>query len=104
VAQAKKDPATGGVQGPHGERLLSAREVAWLLSVSTKTIYRLKAEGRITFIKVRGSLRFREEDVRELQNRGLVTPRDYARKAAEIPVRLNLAFDIKKRGRGPRRR
>jgi excisionase family DNA binding protein len=47
---------------PQAHRLLTVREVAERLSVSTKTVYRLKDE-RVAFIKVRGSLRFREQDV-----------------------------------------
>jgi excisionase family DNA binding protein len=104
MATAKKDLTDTRVQGLPSERLLSVRDVAERLSVSTKTVYRLKSEGQIGFIKVGGSLRFREKDVTDFENRGSVTPHRYAPSESENGARLNLKFEVKKRGRGPRRR
>lgn len=103
MATTKRDLTDHQVQGPP-ERLLTIRDVAERLSVSTKTIYRLKSEGLIGFVRIRGSLRFREQDVTALQQRSLVTPGGYAQVEDLIPPRLNLEFEVTKRGRGPRRR
>lgn len=88
---------------PQAHRLLTVREVAERLSVSTKTVYRLKDERALAFIKVRGSLRFREQDVAALESRGRVTPATYA-EVDEVAPRSNLQFEVTRAGRGPRRK
>ena len=80
------------------------REVAERLAVSTKTVYRLKSEGVLAHVKVRGSLRFREDDLRSLETRCLVAHPGYGGIEDAIPPRLNLQFEVTRRGRGPRRR
>ena len=103
MATADKDLTDPRVQGPP-VRLLTVREVAERLAVSTKTVYRLKSEGVLAYVKVRGSLRFGEDDLRSLENRCRVTPAGYGGVEDVILSRLNLQFEVTKRGRGPRRR
>lgn len=91
-------------QGPGSHRLLTVREVAKRLSVSTKTVYRLKDEGALAYMKVRGSLRFREQDVEGLETRCRVAPGRYVEVEEVIPTRLNLQFEVSRRGRGSRRK
>jgi len=54
------------VDCPHAPRaaLLTVREVATLLGVSTKTIYALAARRELPPVRVSNALRFRPEDVR----------------------------------------
>ena len=113
MAKAKQELTNRTVQGPPDQlltaesgtpRLMTIKEVAERLSVSTKTVYRLKNEGTLAHLKVRGSLRFRESDVVALEARSLVTGAGYAGVKITAPARLNLQFEVrKKRGRGPRR-
>lgn len=44
-------------------KLLTAQEVADLLSVGKKTIYQLKASGQIPYIKIGGIIRFDREQI-----------------------------------------
>lgn len=111
MAKTKRDP-THEVQGPtqhvaestkgSTQRLLTVREVADRLSVSTKTVYRLKEEGALAYLKVRGSLRFRAQDLDALETRCHVTPDRYVGVEEMIAPRLNLQFEVPRRGRGPR--
>ena len=53
-----------GVQSP--EKLLRKREVAERLACSLRTVEREASVGRLTRIKVRGGVRFRESEVQKL--------------------------------------
>ena len=44
-------------------RLMTPDEAAGFLSVSTRTLKRLVAEGELGAVKIRGSMRFRLEDL-----------------------------------------
>jgi excisionase family DNA binding protein len=101
---AKTTDELSGTQVQGRDRLLTVRDVADRLAVSTKTVYRLKSEGRLAYIKIGGSLRFREDDIDGLENRNRVTGNRYSRIEAEKPARLSFEFNVRKRGRGPRRR
>ncbi len=103
MATARNDLPDPSVQGPPAP-LLTVREVGARLKVSTKTVYRLKAEGLLAFVKVRGSLRFRENDLRALENRSRVTAPRYGGSEQAVPPRLNLQFNVTRHGRGARRR
>ena len=103
MATAKFDLPDPSVQGPPAS-LLTVRDVAERLQVSTKTVYRLKAEGVLAHVKVRGSLRFRDDDLCEFENRSRVTAPRYGRSQQAVPPRLNLQFNVTRRGRGARRR
>jgi excisionase family DNA binding protein len=65
-------PAAGEKQdlSPHPDRsapdpqgLLTAKQVAPMLSLSSQTVYRLAREGRLPYIRLHGSLRFRRNDI-----------------------------------------
>lgn len=99
---ATNDLADHSVQGPPAP-LLTVRDVAARLQVSTKTVYRLKAQGQLGFVMVGGSLRFREDDLRALENHGRVVPPGYGGGTGAAPSRLNLQFKVARRGRGARR-
>ncbi len=45
------------------ERVLTVREVAEMLKINEKTVYRLASEGRVPGFKVGGSWRFRSGDI-----------------------------------------
>jgi len=45
------------------ERLLSVRDVAAYLNVSTATVYKLAHSGVMPFVRILGSLRFRSKDL-----------------------------------------
>ena len=53
-----------GVQSP--EKLLRKREVAERLACSLRTVEREASVGRLTRIKVRGGVRFRESEVQKV--------------------------------------
>jgi len=52
------------------EALLTVREVAALLRVSTATIYALAARQELPHVRVSNALRFRPEDVEQFLGRG----------------------------------
>jgi excisionase family DNA binding protein len=60
------------VDRPHASRgleaLLTVREVATLLRVSTATIYALAARQELPHVRVSNALRFRPEDVRAFRD------------------------------------
>ena len=103
MATARNDLTDHSVQGPPAP-LLTVRDVAARLQVSTKTVYRLKAEGLLAFVKVRGSLRFRDDDVCGVESRSHVIAPRYGGSEQAVPPRLNLQFEVTRRGRGARRR
>jgi len=45
------------------EQVLTVREVAEMLKINEKTVYRLASEGRVPGFKVGGSWRFRAGDI-----------------------------------------
>jgi excisionase family DNA binding protein len=49
------------MQDPQG--LLTAKQVAASLSLSAQTVYRLARQGRLPYIRLHGSLRFRRSDI-----------------------------------------
>lgn len=102
MATARHDLADHTVQGPPAP-LLTVRDVAARLQVSTKTVYRLKTEGLLAFVKVRGSLRFRDDDVCAFESRNRVTAPRYGGSEQAVPSRLNLQFKVAWRGRSARR-
>jgi excisionase family DNA binding protein len=55
---------SGGVQS--AEKLLRKREVAERLACSLRTVEREASVGRLTRIKVRGGVRFRESEVQKI--------------------------------------
>ncbi len=53
--ESKEDRGTGG--------LMTAKEIAVALGISDKTIYRLAKQGRIPYVRIHSSLRFRQADI-----------------------------------------
>lgn len=69
-----------GGEGSYGEErtnelrpLLTVSGVCDLLSISRQTLYRLLSEGEIPSTRVRGHLRFSEEDIRSYLERNRET-------------------------------
>lgn len=52
------------------DRLLKKKDAATLLACSVRTIDREASDGRLSRIKVRSGVRFRESEVRRLMNGG----------------------------------
>jgi excisionase family DNA binding protein len=57
------------VDGGKG-RLLTVRDVARLLGVSTATVYRLCEEGRLAHVRVGNAIRVRPADLEAFMGRG----------------------------------
>ena len=53
------------------ERLLSVRQVASRLGVSTSTIYKLCSEGRLAHVRVANAIRVAPEDLEDLMRSGV---------------------------------
>jgi excisionase family DNA binding protein len=95
---AAHDLSDPTVQGPPAP-LLTVRDVAARLQVSTTTVYRLRASGQIAVMKVGAALRFRAEDVEAYERRQTVTPVGYDRDGGEFSTRLNFNFPVTRRRR-----
>lgn len=52
------------------DRLLRAQQVAELLAVSTRLVWRFRSEGKLPSVKIAGATRFRSSDVRKLIDGG----------------------------------
>jgi excisionase family DNA binding protein len=50
-------------EAPVAGGLLTAKQTAAALGTSDKTIYRLAKQGRIPYVRINSSLRFRQADV-----------------------------------------
>lgn len=48
------------------EKLLRAPEVAEMLAVSTRLVWRFRSEGKLPSVKIAGATRFRLGDVRKM--------------------------------------
>lgn len=58
---------------PPDDRLVGAIEVAQLLSVSTRTVWRLRDSGVLQAVRIgRGLVRFRESEIQRLVRTGFV--------------------------------
>lgn len=66
VEQALAAPSTQTRQNPPAtpKGLLTAKQVAAEIGLSDKTVYRLARDGRIPYVRIQGSLRFRPADVK----------------------------------------
>lgn len=54
--------------------LLTLLQVAQQLGVSTRTVVRLRDDGALPCVRIRGALRFDADDVAKLVERGRPTP------------------------------
>ena len=51
------------------EKLLTVKQVAQMLAVSTKTIYQMVSEGTIPYLRLGNIIRFEAEAIQEFLNR-----------------------------------
>ena len=98
MATVRDGLADPSVQGPPAP-LLTVRDVAARLQVSTTTVYRLRATGQIAVVKVGAALRFRPGDVEAYERRQLVIGAGYARSGGDSPTRLSFDFPVRRRRR-----
>jgi predicted DNA-binding transcriptional regulator AlpA len=57
--------------GPHSQdQLLRAQEVAAILAVSPRQVWKFRSVGRLPAVQIAGSTRFRASDVRRLIEEG----------------------------------
>ena len=65
-------------------KLYTVNELAQLLKVSVRTLRREMEEGELKYIKIRGRVRIREEDVHAyLQQKGLSIEKDVQQAAGQ---------------------
>lgn len=72
------ETSTAGVGPPEGRRddaLLTVAEAAQRLTISAKKLYRLAAQGRIPYVRLGRSLRFRPADLDRWVEQRVVRPR-----------------------------
>lgn len=55
----------------HAEQLLTTREVIALLGVSSRTLQRLRNEGRIRYVIIRGSCRYPVGEIERIAKEGI---------------------------------
>lgn len=72
---------SGGKKGALPDRLLTTREAAHLLNVSTRTLQRMRSEQRISYVVLRGKCRYRRSEIDRLLetcavNENAATPQD----------------------------
>ena len=58
--------ASGDKKAASPDRLLTTREAAHLLNVSTRTLQRMRTDHRIEYVVVRGSCRYRLSEILRL--------------------------------------
>ena len=65
-------------------KLYTVNELAQLLKVSVRTLRREMEEGELKYIKIRGRVRIREEDVHSyLQQKGMSIEKDVQQAAGQ---------------------
>ena len=57
---------SGGKEEEAADRLLTTREAAHLLNVSTRTLQRMRSEQRIGYVVLRGKCRYRQSEIDRL--------------------------------------
>ena len=58
--------ASGDKKAASPDRLLTTREAAHLLNVSTRTLQRMRSEQRIGYVVLRGKCRYRQSEINRL--------------------------------------
>ena len=58
--------ASGDKKAASPDRLLTTREAAHLLNVSTRTLQRMRSEQRIGYVVLRGKCRYRQSEIDRL--------------------------------------
>jgi excisionase family DNA binding protein len=69
-------------------RLLRAKDVAEILACSASEVYALKAAGVLPYLKIRGMVRFREEDIEKFINSRVVIPPEDKNRLPRLPPPL----------------
>jgi excisionase family DNA binding protein len=64
---------SGERKGKSADRLLTTREAAHLLNVSTRTLQRMRSEQRIAYVVLRGKCRYRQSEIDRLLEDSTVT-------------------------------
>ena len=57
---------SGDKKAEPSDRLLTTREAAHLLNVSTRTLQRMRSEQRISYVVLRGKCRYRQSEIDRL--------------------------------------
>ena len=75
---------SGGRKEEAPDRLLTTREAAQLLNVSTRTLQRMRSEQRIVYVVLRGKCRYRQSEIDRLLdectvNEDAATPQELKR-------------------------
>ena len=63
---------SGGRKEEAPDRLLTTREAAHLLNVSTRTLQRMRSEQRIGYVVLRGKCRYRQSEIDRLLDESTV--------------------------------
>ena len=76
--------ASGDKKAASSDRLLTTREAAQLLNVSTRTLQRMRSEQRIVYVVLRGKCRYRQSEIDRLLdectvNEDAATPQELKR-------------------------
>ena len=79
-----KDKVSGERKEKSADRLLTTREAAHLLNVSTRTLQRMRSEQRIGYVVLRGKCRYRQSEIDRLLeacavNEDAATPQELKR-------------------------
>ena len=64
---------SGERKGESSDMLLTTREAAHLLNVSTRTLQRMRSEQRIAYVVLRGKCRYRQSEIDRLLEDSTVT-------------------------------
>ena len=64
--------ASGDKKAASPDRLLTTREAAHLLNVSTRTLQRMRSEQRIGYVVLRGKCRYRQSEIDRLLDESTV--------------------------------
>ena len=64
---------SGDKRAASPDRLLTTREAAHLLNVSTRTLQRMRSEQRIAYVVLRGKCRYRQSEIDRLLEDSTVT-------------------------------
>lgn len=65
-AQSFKKPGIPSISANPSDRPLRATEVAQVLAISTRLVWRFRSEGKLPSVQIAGATRFRQSDVERL--------------------------------------
>ena len=73
--------ASGDKKAASPDRLLTTREAAHLLNVSTRTLQRMRSEQRIGYVVLRGKCRYRQSEIDRLLEASSLTAHASSRRS-----------------------